>query len=85
MTIDGKANFLDKPFPGVLANYQVERIPLNKFEPEVQRANLHVYRGVLQSKGAVEYSPKIARVEVENATIDGIHLDYVHTSQSATG
>ena len=85
MTIDGKANFLAKPFPGVLANYQVERIPLNKFEPEVQRANLHVYRGVLQSKGAVEYSPKIARVEVENATIDGIHLDYVHTSQSATG
>jgi hypothetical protein len=85
MTIDGKANFLAKPFPGVLANYQVERIPLNKFEPEAQRANLHVYRGVLQSKGAVEYSPKIARVEVENATIDGIHLDYVHTSQSATG
>jgi Domain of Unknown Function (DUF748) len=85
MTIDGKANFLAKPFPGVLANYQVERIPLNKFEPEVQRANLHVYRGVLQSKGAVEYSPTIARVEVENATIDGIHLDYVHTSQSATG
>jgi Domain of Unknown Function (DUF748) len=85
MTIDGKANFLAKPFPGVLANYQVEGIPLNKFEPEIQRANLHVYRGVLQSKGAVEYSPKIARVEVENATIDGIHLDYVHTSQSATG
>jgi hypothetical protein len=84
MTIEGKANFLEKPFPGVLANYRVEQIPLNKFEPEVQRANLHVYRGVLQSKGSVEYSPKIAKVEVENATIDGIHLDYVHTSQSAT-
>jgi hypothetical protein len=85
MTIEGKANFLEKPFPGVLANYRVEQIPLNKFEPEVQRANLHVYRGVLQSKGSVEYSPTIAKVEVENATIDGIHLDYVHTSQSATG
>ena len=84
-TIDGKANFLEKPFPGVIAAYQVERIPLNKFEPEVQRANLHVYRGVLQSKGSVEYSPKIAKVDIENATIDGIHLDYVHTSQSATG
>ena len=85
MTIEGKANFLEKPFPGVLANYRVEQIPLNKFEPEVQRANLHVYHGVLQSKGSVEYSPTIAKVEVENATIDGIHLDYVHTSQSATG
>jgi hypothetical protein len=84
MTIDGKANFLAKPFPGVLASYQVVRIPLSKFEPEVQRANLHVYQGVLQSKGVVEYSPKIARVDVDTAAIDGIHLDYVHTSQSAT-
>ena len=85
MAIDGKANLLAKPFPGVLANYQVERIPLNEFEPEVQRANLHVYRGILQSNGVVEYSPTIARVAVDNANIDGIHLDYVHTSQSAAG
>ena len=68
MTIDGKANFLAKPFPGILASYQVVQIPLNKFEPEIQRANLHVYDGVLQSKGVVEYSPKIARVDVDNAT-----------------
>ncbi len=85
MTIDGKANFLAKPFPGILASYQVVQIPLNKFEPEVQRANLRVYNGILQSKGVVEYSPKIARVDVDNAAIDGIHLDYVHTSQSAAG
>ncbi len=83
MTIDGKANFLAEPFPGILANYQVERIPLSRFEPEVQRANLHVYQGTLRSNGVVEYSPKVARVEVANALIDGIHLDYVHTEQSA--
>jgi len=83
LAIDGKANFLDDPFPGVLANYSIERIPLSRFEPVVQRANLHVYQGTLQSKGVVEYSPRIARAEVENASIDGIHLDYVHTSQSA--
>ena len=85
LTIDGRANFLEKPFPGVNAKYEVESIPLDKFEPEVQRANLHVYHGVLKSTGAVEYSPKVKKVDVENATIDGIHLDYVHTSQSAAG
>ena len=84
LTIDGRANFLEKPFPGVRAKYQVENIPLDKFEPEVQRANLHVYHGILRSSGAVEYSPKVANVDVDNATIDGIHLDYVHTSQTAT-
>jgi hypothetical protein len=83
LTIDGRANFLDDPFPGVLANYSIERIPLSKFEPVVQRANLHVYQGILQSKGVVEYSPRIARAEVETATIDAVHLDYVHTEQSA--
>ena len=31
----------------------------------------------------VEYSPTIALVAVYNANIDVIHLDYVHTSQSA--
>lgn len=85
LTIDGKANFLDDPFPGVLANYSIERIPLSRFEPVIQRANLHVYQGMLQSKGVVEYSPRIARAAVDTATIDGIHLDYVHTSQSAAG
>ena len=83
LAIDGKANFLDDPFPGILANYSIDRIPLSRFEPVVQRANLHVYQGTLRSKGLVEYSPRIARAEIENATIDGIHLDYVHTSQSA--
>jgi hypothetical protein len=84
LTIDGKANFLEKPFPGVNGKYEVEDIPLDKFEPEVQRANLHVYHGVLKSSGAVEYSPTVKKIDVANATIDGIHLDYVHTSQTAT-
>ncbi len=83
LTIDGRGNFLDDPFPGVLTNYSVERIPLSKFETEIQRENLHVYQGMLQSNGVLEYSPKIARADVANATIDGVHLDYVHTTQSA--
>ena len=85
LTIYGKGNFLDKPFPGMLANYSVERIPLSKFENVIERENIHVYQGTLQSRGVVEYSPKIARADVANATIDGVHLDYVHTVQSAAG
>ena len=85
MTVDGRANFLDNPFPGILAHYSVERIPLDKFETEIQRANLHVYQGTLQSKGLVEYSPRVARVDVDTAAVDSVHLDYVHTSQTAAG
>ncbi len=83
MTIDGKGNFLAKPLPGMLAQYWVENIPLKQFEPELQRANFHVYGGTFSSKGKLEYSSKIDRYEVDEATADGIHLDYVHTSQTA--
>jgi hypothetical protein len=83
MTIDGKANFLTRPLPAMLAQYWVENIPLKQFEPELQRANVHIYGGTLESKGLMEYTPKIERFDVQEATIDGIHLDYVHTAQTA--
>jgi len=84
MTIDGKCNFLTKPLPAMLANFWVENIPLSQFEPELQRANLHIYGGTFESKGLMEYTPKIRRFTVDEATVDGIHLDYVHTAQTAT-
>lgn len=84
MTIDGKCNFLTKPLPAMLAQYWVENIPLKQFEPELQRANVHIYGGTFESKGLMEYTPKIRRFNVDEATIAGIHLDYVHTAQTAT-
>jgi len=69
----------------MLANFWVENIPLSQFEPELQRANLHIYGGTFESKGLMEYTPKIRRFTVDEATVDGIHLDYVHTAQTATG
>lgn len=84
MTIDGKGNFLEKPLPGLLAQYWVENIPLKEFEPELQRANFHVYGGTFTSKGQMEYNRQIRRYEVDEATADGVHLDYVHTSQTAS-
>jgi len=68
----------------MLAQYWVEDIPLKQFEPELQRANVHIYGGTLESKGLMEYTPKIRRFDVAEATVDGIHLDYVHTAQTAT-
>jgi len=84
MTIDGKGNFLAKPLPELLAQYWVENMPLKEFEPELQRANFHVYGGTLTSSGKLEYNRQIKRYEVDDATATGVHLDYVHTSQTAT-
>jgi len=83
ITIDGKGNFLEKPLPGLLAQYRVENVPLKEFEPELQRANFHVYGGTLDSIGTLEYNRQIRKYEVQDATATGVHLDYVHTSQTA--
>jgi hypothetical protein len=78
-TIDGHANFLEHPFPGARATYTIEKVPLSAFDPQIRQINLEVHGGRLSSNGLLEYSPKITRVEVDNATIDGVDVGYVHT------
>ena len=77
-TIDGHANFLEEPFPGARAKYTIEKVPLSAFDPEIRQINLQVSGGKLASNGLLEYSPKITRVDVDNATIDGVDVGYVH-------
>jgi hypothetical protein len=78
-TIDGHANFLEEPFPGARAKYTITNVPLSAFDPEIRQINLDVSGGRLSSDGLLEYSPKITRVEVDGATIDGVNVGYVHT------
>ena len=78
-TIDGHANFLEEPFPGARAKYTIENVPLSAFDPEIRQINLEVSGGRLSSNGLLEYSPKITRVQVDNATIDGVDVSYVHS------
>lgn len=83
LTIKGNANFLAQPFAGVWAQYSIKHLPLDHFDPVIQRANLEVTKGVLDSEGAFQYAPWIEQAEVYDATIDGINLDYFHHAQIA--
>src|ERR1700731_602809 len=78
-TIDGHANFLEEPFPGARAQYTFENIPLSAFDPQIRQVNVAVRGGRLSSNGLLEYSPKVTRVQVDNATVDGVALGYLHT------
>jgi hypothetical protein len=77
-TIDGHANFLEEPFPGARAQYTIENVPLSAFDPQIRQVNVAVSGGRLSSHGLLEYSPKVTRAEVENATIDKVALGYLH-------
>jgi Domain of Unknown Function (DUF748) len=81
---DGKANFLAEPYPGVRVSYRVSDIPLNAVTPVAMNVNLVIHGGVLQSQGVLEYAPKIARVEVDDAVLDRVDVTYLHTPETDT-
>jgi Domain of Unknown Function (DUF748) len=76
--IDGHANYLEEPFPGARAQYTIANLPVSAFDPEIREINIAVSGGRLSSSGLLEYSPKVTRVQVDNATIDRIALGYLH-------
>jgi hypothetical protein len=82
LVADGKANFLAQPFPGIRLRYQVSDIPLNAVTPAAMNVNLVLHGGVLASDGLLEYAPKIARAEVDDATLDGVEVTYIHTAET---
>jgi uncharacterized protein DUF748 len=81
-SIDGHANFLEEPFPGARAQYSIENVPLSAFDPEIRQINIGVSGGRLFSNGLLEYSPTIARVQVDNAAIERVDVSYVHSPRT---
>jgi hypothetical protein len=79
-TIDGTANYLEQPFPGARTRFTIENVPLSAFDPEIRHINFGVRGGRLSSNGLLEYSPQVTRVQVDNAIIDGVGIQYVHTT-----
>src|SRR5262249_35471208 len=61
-----------------------DRIALDYFKPITDRYNVSVSKGVLSAKGQIESGAKVTRVELREATVDGIKIDYVHTASTAS-
>src|SRR5262249_61116084 len=68
------------PFRGALG---FDRLELDYFKPLTQRYNLSVDKGLLSAKGQVEFGSKVRRMELEDATIDGVKVEYVHAAATA--
>ena len=73
-----------EPHPTFRGNVDLANIELDYFKPITNRYNLLVDKGVLSASGAVEYGQAVKTVELNQATIEGIHVDYVHTARGPT-
>ena len=79
VTIDGHADFLAEPHLGIKADVALDQIELDYFKPVTRRYNVAVNKGVLSASGLVEYAPTIKVVDLEQATIRGVQVEYTHT------
>ncbi len=80
--IDGKANFLAAPYPGINARLTLEKVPLDNFKPLVARTNLSLRNGLLSSSGSIEYAPHIKKAHLELMTVQGMEIEYIHSART---
>ena len=81
--IDGKANFLAAPYPGINARLTLDKVPLDNFKPLVARTNLTLRNGLLSSAGSIEYAPHIKKAHLEEMTVEGMEIEYLHSARTA--
>jgi hypothetical protein len=81
--VDGHADFLAEPFPGVHVVYGVQNVPLDRLQSIGAKANLSLSGGIVSSHGEVEYGPQHKEARIADATVRGLRLDYIHTAATA--
>jgi len=82
-SIDGKANFLAKPLPGLKGSIKLENVPIAYFTSLIARANVSMQGGVLHATGEAEYAPNVKLAHLKTLEIQGMKLDYIHTRATA--
>lgn len=82
-TVDGAANFLAQPYPGIKGRLLLEKVPIDHISTMTARSNLSIHGGELRASGEAEYSPKVKNVHLEKLTIQGMKMDYTHSQQTA--
>jgi hypothetical protein len=82
-SIDGHANFLGEPYPGIKGRIKLENVPLDYFNTVISRSNLSLHGGLLQAAGNAEYAPSVKLAHLENLEIQEMTIDYIHTKRTA--
>jgi hypothetical protein len=77
-TLDGNADFLAEPYPGVKARFSLEQMQMDYFQPVTRRYNVDMTGGMLSVVGQFEFGPMFAAAELENVTVRGATVDYLN-------
>jgi hypothetical protein len=82
MSLQGRANYLMKPFPGAETQYTVTDVPVDAMTTASHHINVAISGGTFSSDGFLEYSPRVTNVDVHNVTVDAINVTYSHRPET---
>jgi uncharacterized protein DUF748 len=83
LVLDGHANFLAEPQVALNVQLTLQNIELNYFRPLLARQNIALRNGTLTATGHMEYAPPHTQnIDLQNLTIEGVRLTYIHTGQT---
>jgi hypothetical protein len=80
--MDGAADFLAEPHPGVKADIVLEEIALHHVMPITGRVNVQIQGGRLSAAGHLEYSSFSKEIRLTNLLVEDLRLDYVHSAST---
>lgn len=83
IVVEGHADFLAEPHLAVQAAIGLAGIELDFFKPLTNRYNVSVRGGILSAAGNVEYAPHWKAVQLCEAVIEGVQIDYIHKAATA--
>jgi hypothetical protein len=78
MSLEGRANYLMRPFPGVQARYSLTDAPLAPITMASHHINVAIFGGTLDSSGFIEYSPVVTNVDIYKTTVHATSITYTH-------
>jgi len=81
LRLDGHADFMAVPYPGVLAVVELKQIELDYLKPILARYNVDLRRGTLSAKADLEYSPNMKAAHLHEAVLSNFDGDYVQQAK----
>jgi hypothetical protein len=83
LSLDGRADFMAAPHPGVLAVVELEQVELDYLKPVLARYNVDLRKGTLSGKADLEYSPTLKAAHLHEAVLHGVEGDYIQRVKGA--
>ncbi|MGH7357996.1 MAG: AsmA family protein, partial [Candidatus Rokuibacteriota bacterium] len=83
VALDGHADFLAVPIPGIQGDVKLDAIALDYFKPVLNRGSVAIEGGTLSAAGAFEYGPTVRVADLKEAKVSGMKIEYVQTAQTA--